>query len=628
MYRLDVRACFAFCCALWLVLDAASGVVGLNDEGHALLEFWSHLNDSHGSLSDWNPEHYTPCGWSGVSCSRDLHVVVINLTGKSLGGSLTLDLSRFSELQALNLSSNAFSGDIPSSIGGCTSLRVLNLHSNNFTGVIPPSLSLLVNLEYLDLSNNQLQGEIPESFNMLAKLHFLNLSFNDLEGSVPEGGLLNSFTSESFIGNVHLCGKAAGGDCRRVRSLVDIGEAIAPQSSSEAGKKALSVGAIVAICICAFALSKAFLGTLCFLRWKKMHTECEVKLSGGKMVMFQLSGKSTPSSKAVLKKTESLRKQDIIGSGGYGTVYKLELDDKTKFAVKKLARGGQDQERGFERELETLADIKHRNLVALRGYYSAPNINILVYDLMDNGNLDTWLHEHVKKGGKPLDWDMRLNIAIGSGRGLCYLHHDCIPHIIHRDIKTSNILLDGDMEARVSDFGLAKLITPQQTHVTTMVAGTLGYLPPEYMETGKITEKGDVYSFGIVLLELLTGKRPTDHFFMDGDFSMVQWAKTLVEEDHPEDIFDEFILGACPDEDLLTTLDIAFQCLAQQPQVRPTMQQVVKMLEHLRSDLSATESSLGFSSTRLTSIHSGLSSVSTMSTVTSAPLSGESVNHQ
>lgn len=226
------------------------------------------------------------------------------------------------------------------------------------------------------------------------------------------------------------------------------------------------------------------------------------------MIMFQISGKATPSSKAVLKKTEALKKQDIIGSGGYGTVYKLELDAHTRLAVKKLARGGQDRERGFERELETLADIKHRNLCALRGYYSAPEINILIYDLMDNGNLDTWLHgnnnnnnisfpspnlwvppsgqflkrgaiaEHVRRGGKPLDWDMRLNIAIGSARGLCYLHHDCLPHIIHRDIKTSNILLDTDMEARVSDFGLAKLISPQQTHVTTMVAGTLGYLPP------------------------------------------------------------------------------------------------------------------------------------------------------
>lgn len=332
------------------------------------------------------------------------------------------------------------------------------------------------------------------------------------------------------------------------------------------------------------------------------------------MIMFQISGKATPSSKAVLKKTEALKKQDIIGSGGYGTVYKLELDAHTRLAVKKLARGGQDRERGFERELETLADIKHRNLCALRGYYSAPEINILIYDLMDNGNLDTWLHEHVRRGGKPLDWDMRLNIAIGSARGLCYLHHDCLPHIIHRDIKTSNILLDADMEARVSDFGLAKLISPQQTHVTTMVAGTLGYLPPEYMETGKITEKGDVYSFGIVLLEILTGKRPTDNLFMDGDMSMVQWAKTLVDEEHPEDIFDEYILGACSDEDLLSTLDIAFRCLAPQAVNRPTMQQVVKMLESMRPDLGCGDFSLGFSSSRLAgdcnSSQSGMSSAS------------------
>ncbi|XP_024392016.1 receptor-like serine/threonine-protein kinase At1g78530 [Physcomitrium patens] len=617
MSRRIAAVAFAVYCTVWTILHAAF-VVALNDEGLALQEFRSRLNDTRGILSDWDPEHSTPCKWTGITCSKGLHVVVINLSAKWLEGNLTLDIIRFPQLQTLNFSSNGFVGEIPDSFGNASSLKVLNLHSNHLSGAIPLPLSQLSNLEYLDLSNNQLQGIIPASLDNLSKLTFLNVSFNELEGVVPGGGALAAFNGDSYIGNARLCGVAVDRDCGRVRSLVDFGDGPLPESSSRSSKKALSVGAIVAICVCAFALSKVILGTLCYLRWKKMHTTCEIKLSGGKMVMFQMSGKATPSSKAVLRKAELLKQQDIIGSGGYGTVYKLELDDKTQFAVKKLARGGQDRERGFERELETLADIKHRNLVALRGYYSAPDINILVYDLMHNGNLDTWLHEHVKHGGKPLEWDTRLNIAVGSARGLSYLHHDCIPHIIHRDIKTSNILLDEDMEARVSDFGLAKLISPHQTHVTTMVAGTLGYLPPEYMETGKVTEKGDVYSFGIVLLELLTGKRPTDNYFMDNDFNMVHWAKTAVDEDHPEDIFDEYILGSCPDEDLLTALDIAFQCVVQQPQARPSMQQVVKMLERLRNDLSCAESSLGFSS-HLTASQSGASS--TASPMSSALLS-------
>ena len=194
--------------------------------------------------------------------------------------------------------------------------------------------------------------------------------------------------------------------------------------------------------------------------------------------MFQISGKSTPSTTSIMEKIENLTSEDIIGSGGYGTVYRLVLDDQTVFAVKKLNRGGIDRERGFERELETLADLKHKNICPLRGYYSAPHINILLYDLMGNGGLDVWLHELDASGLEPLDWNTRVKIGLGAARGLAYLHHDCVPRIIHRDVKSSNILLDADMEAHISDFGLAKLMDLGQTHVTTAVAGSLGFLAP------------------------------------------------------------------------------------------------------------------------------------------------------
>ncbi|CAM6014314.1 unnamed protein product [Sphagnum balticum] len=531
----------------------------LSDEGHALLEFGMHLHDPCGSLENWRHSDPTPCEWAGVTCSSDqLHILSINLAGKQLGGNITLDVTGLPWLQALNLSSNLFEGHIPASFGNFSSLRIL------------------------DLSNNKLQGEIPESLNSLTKLSFLNLSSNSFKGHVPQGRVLASLSATSFHSNSELCGRPTLQSCNlKLRSLVDLTNATS-NSDDNNTKGKLNLGVILTICICAFVASKIFIGTLCYWRWKRQHRICEIKLSGGKMVMFQLSGKATPSSKAVLRQTEKLKQTDIIGSGGYGKVYKLVLPDNTAFAVKKLERGSKDRERGFERELETLADIKHRNLVSLRGYYSAPHINILIYDLMTQGNLDTLLHDYANHGREPLDWESRLNIAIGSARGLGYLHHDCIPHIIHRDVKCSNILLDEDMEAHVADFGLAKLIGPQETHVTTIIAGTLGYLPPEYMDTGKVTEKGDVYSFGIVLLELLTGNRPTDQLYRENNFSMVQWAKHLVEMGRAGDLFDDTLLDSCPDEELLAVLDIALQCVNSVSTLRPSMLKVVKMLERIR----------------------------------------------
>ena len=278
------------------------------------------------------------------------------------------------------------------------------------------------------------------------------------------------------------------------------------------------------------------------------------------MVIFRSAAMQSLSPKSFMRMIMGLSSKDIIGSGGYGTVYMLRLDEKSAFAIKKLSRGSAEMDRGFERELDTMGDIKHRNIVPLVGYYAAPHFNLLIYELMPNGSLDGILHargkeeEGEKKRQALLDWPARYKIALGVARGLAYLHHDCIPHVIHRDIKSSNILLDGNMEARVSDFGLATLMKPNESHVTTVVAGTFGYLAPgprscpvsielakslvmcllmpelnlllyaaEYFDTGRATTKGDVYSYGVVLLELLTGKRPTDESFLENGTRLVTW---------------------------------------------------------------------------------------------------------
>eukprot|EP00268_Persea_americana_P022818 TRINITY_DN22614_c0_g1_i3.p1 TRINITY_DN22614_c0_g1~~TRINITY_DN22614_c0_g1_i3.p1 ORF type:complete len:252 (-),score=41.88 TRINITY_DN22614_c0_g1_i3:1397-2152(-) len=241
--------------------------------------------------------------------------------------------------------------------------------------------------------------------------------------------------------------------------------------------KPLILAFYITVCFIAFITSKIIIAILLYKRWRRKHKVFKDSLSGGKMVLFRSPAMQSLTSDTILKKTMKLTNKDIIGSGGYGTVYRLTIDESICFAVKKLNKGSVDRDRGFERELDAMGDIKHRNIVTLRGYFTAPHFNLLIYDLMPNGSLDGYLHGKSSEK-KTLDWPTRHKIAVGAARGISYLHHDCIPHIIHRDIKSSNILLDQKMEAKVSDFGLATLMEPDKTHVSTFVAGTFGYLAP------------------------------------------------------------------------------------------------------------------------------------------------------
>ncbi|XP_015580421.2 receptor-like serine/threonine-protein kinase At1g78530 [Ricinus communis] len=346
--------------------------------------------------------------------------------------------------------------------------------------------------------------------------------------------------------------------------------------------KAQDIALYITVCCIAFIISKTIIAVLCYQRWKKKHLVHEGGFSGGKMVMFKSAVLQSLTSDMFLKKTLKLSNKDIIGSGGYGTVYRLTLNDSMAFAVKRLYRGSAERDRGFERELEAMGDIKHRNIVTLHGYYTAPHYNLLIYELMPNGSLDAVLHGR-SNDQESLDWPSRYKVALGAARGISYLHHDCIPHIIHRDIKSSNILLDQNMEARVSDFGLATLMEPHKTHVSTSPAGTFGYLAPEYFETGKATVKGDVYSFGVVLLELLTGKKPTDDAFFEEGTKLVTWVKAVVGDEREAYALDKRLKYG-PIKEINNMFRIAMMCLEPEPTKRPTMIEIVQMLERAKSE--------------------------------------------
>ncbi|XP_057870013.1 proline-rich receptor-like protein kinase PERK1 isoform X1 [Cryptomeria japonica] len=278
--------------------------------------------------------------------------------------------------------------------------------------------------------------------------------------------------------------------------------------------------------------------------------------------------------------TKGFSKENLLGEGGFGCVYKGCLQDGRVVAVKQLKVGGGQGEREFQAEVEIIGRVHHRHLVSLVGYSVADSQRLLIYDYVPNGNLEQHLHG---KGRGVLDWATRVKIAIGAARGLAYLHEDCYPKIIHRDIKSSNILLDNNFEAQVSDFGLAKLATDTYNHVTTHVVGTFGYLAPEYISSGKFTERSDVYSYGVLLLELVTGRRPVDASHPAGSESLVEWARPLLDhaldDGNFEGLADHELENNFDRDKMFRMLKVAAACICHSAQRRPRMGQVVRALE-------------------------------------------------
>ncbi|XP_061984996.1 proline-rich receptor-like protein kinase PERK9 [Populus nigra] len=284
----------------------------------------------------------------------------------------------------------------------------------------------------------------------------------------------------------------------------------------------------------------------------------------------------------LVKATNGFSSQNLLGEGGFGTVYKGFLPDGRDVAVKQLKIGGGQGEREFKAEVEIISRIHHRHLVSLVGYCISETRRLLVYDYVPNNTL----HFHLHEVGRPaLDWATRVKIAAGAARGLAYLHEDCHPRIIHRDIKSSNILLDINFEAKVSDFGLAKLALDTNTHVTTRVMGTFGYMAPEYASSGKLTDKSDVFSYGVVLLELITGRKPVDASQPVGEESLVEWARPLLnhalENEEFESLADPRLEKNYIESEMFQMIEAAAVCVRHSATKRPRMGQVVRAFDTL-----------------------------------------------
>ncbi|XP_075487349.1 putative serine/threonine-protein kinase At1g01540 [Primulina tabacum] len=276
--------------------------------------------------------------------------------------------------------------------------------------------------------------------------------------------------------------------------------------------------------------------------------------------------------------SNGLSDENVIGEGGYGIVYYGVLADNTRVAIKNLLNNRGQAEKEFKVEVEAIGRVRHKNLVRLLGYCVEGAYRMLVYEYVENGNLDQWLHGDVGEVS-PLSWEIRMGIIIGTAKGLAYLHEGLEPKVVHRDIKTSNILLDRQWHAKLSDFGLAKLLNSERSYVTTRVMGTFGYVAPEYACTGMLNEKSDVYSFGILIMEIITGRSPVDYSRPPGEVNLVDWLKMMVSDRKSEEVIDPKLPEKPASKVLKRVILVALRCVDPDAQKRPKMGHVIHMLE-------------------------------------------------
>ncbi|CAO2146676.1 unnamed protein product [Urochloa humidicola] len=532
-------------------------------EVEALYEMSQQLIDNSGVLKDWKDNQMSPCYWDHVTC-QDNKVTTISLSSSGLTGALSPSIAKLTTLQQLLLDGNSITGGIPQEFGNLSSLTTLNLGKNNLNGSIPDTLGHLPKLEILDLSQNHLSGSIPSSFLNLSSLNNINLAYNNLSGEIPQ--YLFRVAQYNYTGNHLNCGQ----------DLFPCATGSTKTGGSKGSKLKVALGSI------AGAVTILVIGVLFVLWWQRMRYRPEIfiDVSGQNDHRLEFGQIKRFSWRELQIATNNFSEQNVLGKGGFGKVYKGVLGpDSIKIAVKRLFDvQSPEGELTFLREVELISIAVHKNILRLIGFCTTPTERLLVYPFMENLSVASRLRD-IKLNEPALDWSTRMRIALGAARGLEYLHEHCNPKIIHRDVKAANILLDGNFEAVVGDFGLAKTMDIGRNTVTTGLRGTMGHIAPEYIKTGRPSVKTDIFGYGVTLLEIVTGERAFAFYPEAGEIMLTDRVKLLMEEGQLQTIVDRNLGALYNLEELEKIIQIALLCTHMEPDHRPAMSEVVQMLE-------------------------------------------------
>ncbi|CAJ1975330.1 unnamed protein product [Sphenostylis stenocarpa] len=520
---------------------------------------------------------------SSEPSARSSHIAgYIQLSGNHLSGDIPSEIGAMVNFSMLHLGDNKFTGKFPQEMVGLP-LVVLNMTRNNFSGEIPVEIGNMKCLQDLDLSWNNFSGTFPISLAHLDELSRFNISYNPLiSGTVPPAGHLLTFDKDSYLGDPLL-------NLPKFFNISDDRNSTLHRVFKNPTKWSL----VLALALAIMVFGLLFL-VICFLvksppkepgyhmkNTKKPH---DLVSSGSSpwysdtVKIFHLN-KTVFTHADILKATSNFTEERVIGRGGYGTVYRGSFPDGREVAVKKLQREGTEGEKEFRAEMKVLSgqgfNWPHPNLVTLYGWCLYGSQKILVYEYIGGGSL-----EELVTDTKRLTWKRRLEVASDVARALVYLHHECYPSIVHRDVKASNVLLDKDGKAKVTDFGLARIVDVGDSHVSTIVAGTVGYVAPEYGQTWQATTKGDVYSFGVLVMELATGRRAVD----GGEECLVEWTRRVLMGPGRQGLGQSVpvllkgsgvVEGA---KEMGELLRVGVKCTHDAPQARPNMKEVLAML--------------------------------------------------
>ncbi|XP_065851120.1 probable LRR receptor-like serine/threonine-protein kinase At3g47570 isoform X2 [Euphorbia lathyris] len=429
-------------------------------------------------------------------------VLKLSLSSNSLSGDIPIDIGNLRVITLIDLSENQFSGSIPPTFGGLQSLERLSLSNNRLKGSIPESFGDAISLQFIDLSINGLSGELPKSLEKLKYLKIFNVSFNQLQGEIPNGGPFMNLSAQSFLGNKALCGepKFQVNPCRT-------------SNQNHSKKTKITLLAIVLTC-----LTLGIVVAILIWYWKRKTRLLTHQVNFPHLPIWQRI-----SIHELQRATNKFDEVNLLGKGSFGSVYRGNLSNGLSVAIKVFNLDSEGAFKSFDVECEVLREIRHRNLVKIITGCCTNEFKALVMDFMPNLSLEKWLYSH----NSFLDIFQRLNIMIDVASAIEYIHHGSMNPIVHCDLKPSNILLDEDMVAHVTDFGIAKLVGEDQSFIQTITLATVGYMAPEYGSEGLVSIKGDIYSFGILLMETFTRKRPTDEIFNE-DMNMKQWVGELL----------------------------------------------------------------------------------------------------